>query len=577
MKLHSILQSLLTLLVGAFFFTACANDNETYYVYESVDGGDAPLDAGGGGGRGGYVKREVAVTREGSVTTAGKGLGVRGGRSTETSIRVDGVVASDAPAPPSVPAGAAVRSASAGKTVEIVSHDLSADAVHSRTILAEDIATGAVTTDEILSETVSDGDVAADKSRAPEIAFSIAPTSDAVEGGESAEFDYKGVSGEDIVREDADDSEEEEPQVIEEPGQLTAGEWSDLVEWDFWNGVVNSNDWSRMKDYWGFGKGVRISIRVDNGREPVPDAVVKLHGRDGRLIWTARSDNFGRAELFTGLNDNEKNAPYDIVVTSGGKETRLGSVDPSREQSPGESPLIARIAGDVPTLKTIDVMFMIDATGSMGDELNYVKAELESVINRVKEKLGEKEFVLRLSAGVYRDQGDAYVVRSTEFTEKIEDILTFIRRQNAGGGGDTPEAVEEALADAVEKHEWSAEAQSRFLFLLLDAPPHYTDDRLERMRDLTMKAAAKGIRIIPVAASGIDKETEFLLRFMGIHTGGTYVFLTDHSGIGESHLQPTIGSYQVEFLDDLLVRLIVQFTECPVSVDAIAGRRPELK
>lgn len=59
-----------------------------------------------------------------------------------------------------------------------------------------------------------------------------------------------------------------------------------------------------------------------------------------------------------------------------------------------------------------------------------------------------------------------------------------------------------------------------------------------------------------MAASGIDKETAFLLRNLGIATGGTYTFLTDHSGIGNPHLEPTIGGYQVELLNHLLVRVI---------------------
>ena len=85
------------------------------------------------------------------------------------------------------------------------------------------------------------------------------------------------------------------------------------------------------------------------------------------------------------------------------------------------------------------------------------------------------------------------------------------------------------------------------------------------------------IRIIAVSSSGVDKETEFLMRFLGIHTGGTYTFLTDHSGIGNSHIAPTIGSYEVEYLDDLLVRLIVQYTDRPESIDAITPRTPEIR
>lgn len=359
------------------------------------------------------------------------------------------------------------------------------------------------------------------------------------------------------------------------PGQLTAGEWNDLTEWSFWNSVIASSDWKHMTDHWGIGKGRRISVRVDNGRDPIPDAVATLIDGNGATLWTARTDNHGRAELFTGLDRSDGDAPYQVVVRSGGKETRLGGIDPDREQSPSESPLVVRVTGEAPALKTVDLMFMVDATGSMGDELNYIKAELQSVIDRVRAEMGE-EFVIRLSTNVYRDKGDEYVVRSHRFTEEIDAAAEFLRNQTASGGGDTPEAVEEALEDAIRHHEWSESAQSRFLFFVLDAPPHYTENRLLKLRELTREAASKGIRIVGVSGSGVDKETEFLMRGLGMHTGGTYVFLTDHSGIGESHVEPTVGSYAVEYLDDLIVRLIVQYTKRPESVDAITARKPNL-
>lgn len=369
---------------------------------------------------------------------------------------------------------------------------------------------------------------------------------------------------------------EEAEEQVERAGQLTAGEWNDLTEWTFWNSVIASGDWNRMKEHWGFGYGQRVSIQVDNGTTPITDAVAKLYNKEGTLLWTAHTDNFGRAELFTGLDKPDEHGPYDVVVTSGGKETRMGAIDPSREQSPSESPLMIRMRQDPAQLRNVDVMFALDATGSMGDELNYIKAELESVIDRVEREM-EGRFSIRVGANVYRDEGDEYIVRSHPFTENVGEVAAFLREQQANGGGDTPEAVEEALIDAIEGHGWSSSAQARFLFLVLDAPPHYTDDRLERIRQLTRNAADQGIRIIPVSGSGVDKETEFLMRFLGIHTGGTYTFLTDHSGIGESHLEPTVGSYAVEFLDDLIVRLIVQYTQRPTDLDAIAaGRKPTI-
>ena len=78
---------------------------------------------------------------------------------------------------------------------------------------------------------------------------------------------------------------------------------------------------------------------------------------------------------------------------------------------------------------------------------------------------------------------------------------------------------------------------------------------------MTRLAAEKGVRIIPVAGSGIDKSTEYLMRSFALTTNGTYVFLTDHSGVGNAHIEPTTDEYEVEKFNDLLIRVIGQFTE----------------
>jgi hypothetical protein len=95
------------------------------------------------------------------------------------------------------------------------------------------------------------------------------------------------------------------------------------------------------------------------------------------------------------------------------------------------------------------------------------------------------------------------------------------------------------------------------LFLILDAPPHSDNTQInDILHKSIIEAANQGIRIIPVASSGVDKDTETFLRTIAILTGGTYTFLTDDSGIGNSHIEPTIGNYQVENLNDCIVRII---------------------
>jgi hypothetical protein len=202
-------------------------------------------------------------------------------------------------------------------------------------------------------------------------------------------------------------------------------------------------------------------------------------------------------------------------------------------------------------------MFVVDATSSMSDEISYLKTELLDVINRAGSELPGTQ--IRMGSVFYRDFGDDYVTKSFSFTTNKNDLLNFVKDQEAAGGGDTPEAVEEALKSAIADQQWSQDAVNRILFLVLDAPPHNKSDIMKKVRNAVSTAQQKGIRIIPVSASGIDWGTEFLLRFISISTNGTYVFITDHSGIGNPHHTPTVGTYQVEYLNNLMVRLITKY------------------
>ena len=342
--------------------------------------------------------------------------------------------------------------------------------------------------------------------------------------------------------------------LVREPdtraGQLTAGEWSDNLNWDFFDGVRKKNDWKGMEPNWGFDLGNRYYVKVTSGGKPQNDVKVVLKDKKGKTVYEGRSDNNGNCYLFAGLFEKENAAGGTIeVATSGGTKTiDAGSAGNIR-------PITVDISRSTKAANKLDIMFMIDATGSMGDEINYLKEELSDVVRRVKAE-SEQMVDIRVSANVYRDKGDEYVVRSFPFTNDMSKVLTNLSAQYAGGGGDFEEAVEEGLDDGINKHDWSEDATARIMFLVLDAPPHNTPENKAKIQKAVTNAAKKGIRIIPVTSSGIDKNTEFLMRFLSIATGGTYVFLTDHSGIGNSHIEPTIGKYDVEYLNNLMVRLI---------------------
>jgi hypothetical protein len=339
-----------------------------------------------------------------------------------------------------------------------------------------------------------------------------------------------------------------------QPGVITAGEWNDLDNWDFWNNVLNEQEYSTMPSYWNFYHNNRVSVTISNGQQsPVIDAVVELK-RNGTTIFTARTDNFGKAELWADLYQHSSEIdPSSLSLSINGGAYTASNVKLYQD---GINEIILATAS---SSARVELSFVVDATGSMGDELEYLKTELLDVIERVKDDNPNTD--LYTSSVFYRDEGDQYVTRVSPFTSNVETTIDFIKDQKADGGGDYPEAVHTALEKAIGELQWSYNARTRLLFLVLDAPPHYKTSVIQSIHESIVLAAEKGIKIIPVTASGIDKKTEFLMRFFAISTNGTYVFITDHSGVGNSHLEPTVGEYQVEFLNNLMVRLINKYVE----------------
>ncbi len=113
-----------------------------------------------------------------------------------------------------------------------------------------------------------------------------------------------------------------------------------------------------------------------------------------------------------------------------------------------------------------------------------------------------------------------------------------------------------ALSETVHRLSWAGDETGRLAILVGDAPPHYYADETWTYKNALPELAARGIKLVTVGASGVDKSTEYLFREMSAYTGGRYVWLTDDSGVGEAHTYADTPSYQVEHLDRLLIRVI---------------------
>lgn len=202
----------------------------------------------------------------------------------------------------------------------------------------------------------------------------------------------------------------------------------------------------------------------------------------------------------------------------------------------------------------LDLLFMLDTTGSMGDELANIQGTIQSIADRIDAFTPRPS--LRFGLIAYRDHGDTYVTRSYDFTADVVAFQQILNDLSADAGGDKPEALNEALARAIDNLSWNSDA-IRLTFLVADAGPHDTS-----YRTTLTTFVERGIKIYPIGASGTDDPAEYTFRELAQRTLGRFIFLTYQTGEssgapGESTtLQAGEQPYTVDRLDDLVVLMV---------------------
>ena len=337
------------------------------------------------------------------------------------------------------------------------------------------------------------------------------------------------------------------PDYPADPGEalkLTAAEWNDNQNWPFFTNLVNAGT-IRFPAF-GIDPRNRIEVRVtDAAGTALANQSVSLLDAEGALLWTARSDKAGIAYLFWAEGQTpdravcgENSAP--VQLQEGGDAQNPGTLRPVETVNLTAEPAAPQSG--------LQVMFIVDTTGSMTDEIAYLQKDFSAIAERVGSE------GVQWAVSFYRDEGDEYVTRHNAFTSDVAAVQAKINSEYADGGGDIPEAVAQVLRECLsERSDWDENAV-KLAFLIFDAPPHNGKDA--ELQAAVKAAAEKGIRLIPVVASNAERDTELFGRAIAICTNGTYVFLTDDSGVGESHLEPIVGDYTVELLQDLIVRII---------------------
>jgi Mg-chelatase subunit ChlD len=328
-------------------------------------------------------------------------------------------------------------------------------------------------------------------------------------------------------------------------------------------GVVDDN--ADFNAYLAFRDRTRVEHRAVDVREryllevkdprgrPVGDAEVAVQAASGYALW-ARTDAGGRAWLHPDAFDPARSQHYEVMAR---KDGRLASAHLTRGQKSAVEVVLDTRA--TRARARLDLVFLVDATGSMGDEIDKLKATLRTITSEVARLPSRPDTCLGLVA--YRDRGDAFLVRSHDFTNDVSGFLhDALNPLQAAGGGDYPEAMNEALHETVHQLSWRGDGATRLVVLLADAPPHL--DYGGPYYDESMAAAlGKGIKVFGVGASGLDRQGEYIQRQIAQYTGGKFVFLTyqDARNPGGGPGRETVHdvqNYSVDTLDRLVVRLV---------------------
>jgi len=327
-------------------------------------------------------------------------------------------------------------------------------------------------------------------------------------------------------------------------GTLTAGVWDDNLNFDFYLAYLAASETAQLAGVPSVARADRLTVHVNGaGGLPLPGAEVVLR-QGGRLLARTLSGADGRALFFPIHDGATAGEPLEIAASSGAGQGAATAVA-------GTAGSIAIALDAQAAVGALDVAFVVDATGSMGDEMQYLKVEFDAIATAVL--AAHPGLAVRWGLIVYRDQGDEYEVRSFPFTSDAAEFRTHLGEQRANGGGDYPEASERALAQAA-AFAWSDGATARVAFHVADAPQH-----LGREGELVAAIDAlrtRGVHVYPVASSGVDERTEYSMRTAAQTTGGRYIFLTDDSGVGGPHKEPTIPCYFVTKLDKAVLRVV---------------------
>ena len=175
----------------------------------------------------------------------------------------------------------------------------------------------------------------------------------------------------------------------------------------------------------------------------------------------------------------------------------------------------------------VEVVFVLDTTGSMGGLIAGAKEKIWSIAKHIASAKPSPDVSIGLVA--YRDIGDAYVTKKFALSGDLDGVFEHLMSFRADGGGDTPEHVAKGLYDAVYGMQWS-ESSMKMIFLVGDAPPHTDYGDGFDFEKIMKEASRREIRVHAIRC-GNDPTTARYWKEIASLGHGTFATIAGNGGV----------------------------------------------
>ena len=458
---------------------------------------------------------EDVIGMAAGVTLEEKEIHVRGGRKNETSYTVDGMSVSDP-----VDGGAALT--------------IDPDAV-------ADLAKK----DKPKVEIIVEDDFDSEDEDNIEIIETIGTTSFAP---------YEGISAPEIKARIKAPSEKPRSRVTASSySGLRAGFVDDNKQFNYFLNFLEK--YNRRVTSFPIDITERIILNIKDGQgKSLPDAKITIFaGKDTLESGLSYSD--GRY-LFFPTEYDKRISEYRLEVEySGITEEVMIYRQGKREIDISMANIQKASSENIP----LDILFVLDTTGSMGEEIKRLRNSIEIINLNISEISPTPD--IRYGMVLYRDIEDAYITKIIPLNDTLPKFQQQLFMVTSDGGGDKPENMQAALDDALNKINWR-ENGVKLAFIITDAPPHLDYKQDYTYVNAVHDAKRKGIKLFSIGTGGLPLDGEYVLRQISQYTFANYVFLTygekgeSEGGAPGSVSHHTGENFQTDKLEAIIIRKV---------------------